>query len=79
MDPEASELVMPEEPVKTGVPSNFVIRTKDQDSKLVFVDGMKVCSMSLSHACNMYAFMISNRRYLQAWHTHIRHIKCEVL
>ena len=57
MDPEASELVMPEEPVKTGVPSNFVIRTKDQDSKLVFVDGMKVgrmkvCNWSNNNACN---------------------------
>lgn len=42
VDPEASELVTPEEPIKTGVSSSFTIRTKDQDGKLVFVDGMKV-------------------------------------
>lgn len=42
VDPEASELVIPDEPVKTGVPSSFTIRTKDQDGKLVYVEGMKV-------------------------------------
>ena len=42
VDPEASELVLPDEPVKTGLSSNFTIHTKDQDGKLVYVDGMKV-------------------------------------
>ena len=43
MDPEASELVLPDQPVKTGLPSSFTVHTKDQDGKLVFVEGMKVC------------------------------------
>ena len=34
VDPEASELVIPDEPIKTGVPSNFTIRTKDQDGNV---------------------------------------------
>jgi hypothetical protein len=42
VDPEASELVIPDEPVKAGVPASFTIRTKDQDGKLVYVEGMKV-------------------------------------
>lgn len=42
VDPEASELVIPDEPVKTGVSSSFIIHTKDQDGKLVYVEGMKV-------------------------------------
>ena len=48
VDPKASELVIPDEPIKTGVSSNFIIHTKDQDGKLVYVEGMKVdifCSM----------------------------------
>ena len=44
VDPAASELVIPEDPVKTGVSSTFTVRTKDQDGKLVFVEGMKVSS-----------------------------------
>ena len=47
VDPEASELVLPDEPVKTGLSSNFTIRTKDQDGKLVFVEGMKVSMCKL--------------------------------
>ncbi len=42
VDPEASELVIPDEPVKTGLASSFTIHTKDQDGKLVYVEGMKV-------------------------------------
>ena len=43
VDPGASELVVPDEPVKTGISSSFTVRTKDQDGKLVYVEGMKVC------------------------------------
>ena len=42
MDPEASELVVPDEPIKAGVNTEFTVHTKDQDGKLVFVEGMKV-------------------------------------
>ena len=42
VDLEASELTLPTDPVKVGIPSEFTICTKDQDGKAVFVDGMKV-------------------------------------
>lgn len=42
MDPEASELVLPSDPVKVGTAAEFTVCTKDQDGKPVFVEGMKV-------------------------------------
>ena len=42
VDPEASELVVPSDPVQVGVTTEFTVRTKDQDGKLVFVESMKV-------------------------------------
>ena len=42
VDPGASELVVPSEPIRTGTSSSFTIHTKDQDKKLVYVEGMKV-------------------------------------
>ena len=42
MDPEASELTIPDDPIRTGVSSSFTVLTKDQDRKLVYVEGMKV-------------------------------------
>lgn len=42
VDLDASELILPTEPVKVGVSSEFSLCTKDQDGKPVFVDGMKV-------------------------------------
>ena len=42
VDPEASELEVPSDPVQVGVAAEFTVRTKDQDGKLVFVESMKV-------------------------------------
>lgn len=33
---------MPSDPVQVGVTTEFTVRTKDQDGKLVFVESMKV-------------------------------------
>ncbi len=47
MDPGASELVVPSEAIRTGGSSSFTIHTKDQDRKLVYVEGMKVIHISV--------------------------------
>ena len=44
MDPEASELVLPSDPLLTGLPSYFTVTTRDQDGKRVYVGDMKVQS-----------------------------------
>lgn len=33
---------MPSDPIQVGVAAEFIVRTKDQDGKLVFVESMKV-------------------------------------
>ena len=58
VDPEASELAIPDEPVKTGVSSSFTIRTKDQDGKLVFVEGMKVSSLASYLQDGSFVFIV---------------------
>lgn len=47
VDPEASELVLPSDPLLTGLPSYFTVTTRDQDGKRVYVGDMKV----QSHLC----------------------------
>ena len=42
VDPEASELDVPSDPVATGLPSEFTVTTRDQDGKMVYVRDMKV-------------------------------------
>ena len=42
VDPEASELDVPSDPVVTGLPSEFTVTTRDQDGKMVYVGDMKV-------------------------------------
>ena len=44
VDPEASELVLPSDPLLTGLPSYFTVTTRDQDGKRVYVGDMKVPS-----------------------------------
>ncbi len=44
VNPNASELLLPTDPVITGISSIFTVNTRDQDGKLVHVDGMKVSS-----------------------------------
>lgn len=34
--------MLPSDPVQVGVTTEFTVRTKDQDGKLVFVESMKV-------------------------------------
>ena len=34
--------MVPSDPVQVGVTTEFTVRTKDQDGKLVFVESMKV-------------------------------------
>ena len=51
VDLDASELTLPTEAVKVGVPSEFSICTKDQDGKPVFVDGMKVHAHAHTALC----------------------------
>ena len=48
VDPEASELELPSEPIKAGLSSEFLVHTKDQDGKPVFVNGMKVSERTLT-------------------------------
>lgn len=51
VDLDASELALPSEPVKVGTSSEFTVCTKDQDGKLVYVDGMKVCMCTEPVTC----------------------------
>ena len=60
VDLEASELTLPTEEVKVGAASDFTVFTKDQDGKLVFVDGMKVyidCCYSDSITCKLHVYV----------------------
>ena len=60
VDPEASELVLPDEPVKTGLSSSFTIRTKDQDGKLVYVEGMKVMQLEAVFPSGLRVYKLQN-------------------
>ena len=62
VNPKASELVFPNEPVKTGVVSVFTVCTKDQEGTLVYVEGMKVsccyCMAGIARAFGLFRNLV---------------------